>query len=815
MNELYLLPLNIKNGQEQPSLPGILVTTSPKGAERSRSDDVLILLLTLQNNVSPEPSTLDRMLQPTADTYFMTRGSITSGLRAAAEYLNSSLIKHNKQLGGKSENEQIFGILNLAVLRKNVLYIIHAGPTHTFQLSPDDFQDFHDPHFSGRGLGYGISSNYSYYQTMIKTGEMLIFCAQPPDIWTEETLLSGHVLAMNLLRRRLLAVAKTDFQAVITQFRSSKKREIHLLKPRVPLSQTGVKAERQPDPIPADPAHLERESAHPAEIEHPMSGPQFELQEEVPEIITSDHFTRRETHKEPASERKISGLARHPKDKIAQEEPVYRKTVRHHPIEDFDEQKLVIAPPKKAAAMVSRSREEAARNAAKAVRRQTRRKKMAARWYSFRNTTQKVTGEIKKIATRLLPGMTDQSPRISPVSMFIIAIVVPILVVAVASTIYLQKGRSQQFEVYLQQASEFAKEASNQVDPSLQRSNWVQAIYWLDIAEGYGTNVVSEGLRKQANHALDVLDGIIRLDFRPTLIMGFASSVDITNIVANDAEVYLLDSSQGRVIRMFLTGHGYELDNDFTCGPGISGTRMIGSLVDMVILPPGNPNNTSILSIDDSGNLLYCIPGSDAPLSNELIPPEPGWGEITAITYYQGSLYILDYVNDSIFVYRGYNMEFGEPPIAYFDPEKDAEIPDITDAVDLSIYGEDLYLLNDNGTITLCTSSLYENYQTRCDDPAPFGDLRPGREEETLLFPDAFFAQVITTEPPDPSLFLLDINSPSIDHFSLQLNLDRQLKPSLYSEPPTPDPPATAFSISPSRVVFLAYANQVYYASLP
>jgi hypothetical protein len=89
------------------------------------------------------------------------------------------------------------------------------------------------------------------------------------------------------------------------------------------------------------------------------------------------------------------------------------------------------------------------------------------------------------------------------------------------------------------------------------------------------------------------------------------------------------------------------------------------------------------------------------------------------------------------------------------------------------------------------------------------------REEETLLFPDAFFAQLITTEPPDPSLFLLDINSPSIYHFSLQLNLDRQLQPSLYSDPPTPDPPATAFSISPSRVVFLAYANQVFYTSLP
>jgi hypothetical protein len=306
VNELYLLPLNIKNGQEQSSLPGVLVTTSAKGAERSRSDDVLILLLTLQNKVSPAPPALEKMLQSSAETYFITRGSITTGLRAAAEYLNKQIINHNKQLGGRNENEQIFGILNLAVLRKDVLYIIHDGPTHTFQLSPEGFQDFHDPHFSGRGLGYGVSSNYSYYQTTIKTGEMLIFCAQPPDSWTAQTLLSGQVLAMNLLRRRLLSVTNTDFQAVITQFRSSKKREIHLLKPRVPLSQTSAKSEQQPAPVPADPAPVGREISPRAEIEHPVSGSQFEPEDTIPEIITSDTHTVKEISKEPVPERKIS-----------------------------------------------------------------------------------------------------------------------------------------------------------------------------------------------------------------------------------------------------------------------------------------------------------------------------------------------------------------------------------------------------------------------------------------------------------------------------------------------------------------------------
>jgi hypothetical protein len=234
----------------------------------------------------------------------------------------------------------------------------------------------------------------------------------------------------------------------------------------------------------------------------------------------------------------------------------------------------------------------------------------------------------------------------------------------------------------------------------------------------------------------------------------------------------------------------------------------------MITLPPGSPNNASIMAVDAKGNLLYCIPGDEAPLSGELISPIDGWGTIRSIAYYQGSLYVLDSLYGAVYSYRGYNMEFGDEPVSFFDPERDESIPNLREMIDLAAYGEDLYLLNENGTIAWCTSGIFEGNQTRCENPASFGDMRPGMDERTLIFPNAYFAQIQASLPPDPSLFLLDVNAPAIYRFSLQLNLDRLFQPSQYTDLVLLEPPATAFTLSPSRILFLAYGDEVIYASL-
>jgi len=76
---------------------------------------------------------------------------------------------------------------------------------------------------------------------------------------------------------------------------------------------------------------------------------------------------------------------------------------------------------------------------------------------------------------------------------------------------------------------------------------------------------------------------------------------------------------------------------------------------------------------------------------------------------------------------------------------------------------------------------------------------------------------MLTTEPPDPSLYILDRKGPALYHFSLRLNFTRELRqdPEQERDFPLPKKQVTAFAMSPNRVVFLAFANQIVFGAIP
>jgi hypothetical protein len=856
MFEIYSLPLNLKNGQEQHGLPGLLICTPPRRAQRSRSQDVLMMLLTPFSGTQPDHRAIKNILDKTAAAYYASRGSITNGMRLAAEHLNQLILRYNASLKGNRKDDQIFAHLNLAVMRKDVVFLVHAGSVHSFLLSPGSMQRFHAEIPSGRGLGVGRSPALNYYHARLTEDSALIFSAYAPETWTESNLLGTARPSLNLLRRRLISHSQGGFKAVIFQFRPSKEIAVHHLKARAPVTEKpDSEALEPPPPGPGTAPQKEEESGITANgAEEETSSIQEEAAEGEMTAIREETDVKESLEKEETSEA-IDDLAgdlalSFPEQEAVEPHPGLTteiipddlaKAVSETPAAADKDQPApstqMTTRPEIPARREKRKRKTRTRatvseavkpqskgpseqelrikRVRKAAQRQARRKKLAAWWQNIHAAQEWFNKRMAAFLSNFWPGVTDESPGLSNSQLISIAVVVPIIVVAVATTIYMRNGRAQQYELYLQQAQYFASSAQDESDPALQRSDWTQTLHWLDIAEEYGASETSRSLRLHANQSLDALDGIIRVGFTPIYSLGVDADVNITHMVANDTELYMLDSIQGRVLRLYLTGRGYELDNSFSCGPGISGLFQIGNLVDMIALPPGNPNHATVLSVDGSGNILYCIPDAEAPLSTQLIQPELGWVQLQAITYYQGILYALDKGSGEIYTYSGYNMEFGEAPSLFFDPERDTDIPNIKRAIDFDVYGEDIYLLNGNGTITMCTSGGFQDIKARCDDPASFGDLRPGREGQKLTFLDAQFNSILTTLPPDPSLFLLDVNAPSIYHFSLQLNLDREIRPSTQIEYATPDSPATAFTISPSRILFLAYGNRVFYANLP
>jgi hypothetical protein len=120
-------------------------------------------------------------------------------------------------------------------------------------------------------------------------------------------------------------------------------------------------------------------------------------------------------------------------------------------------------------------------------------------------------------------------------------------------------------------------------------------------------------------------------------------------------------------------------------------------------------------------------------------------------------------------------------------------------------------LLHQDGTLTLCGYSDFQGVPTRCAAPR-YVDFRPGRENMPLT-PPAPFIQVQNTQPPDPSLFLLEGRTQAIYHFSLRnLSFQHQYTPL----ETLPGGSASAFLIDNiKRYVYLAVGAQVYYGILP
>jgi hypothetical protein len=207
--------------------------------------------------------------------------------------------------------------------------------------------------------------------------------------------------------------------------------------------------------------------------------------------------------------------------------------------------------------------------------------------------------------------------------------------------------------------------------------------------------------------------------------------------------------------------------------------------------------------MDANGNLLYCVVGNQ-PYSAAMAPPNTGFGEPMAIALDRSDLYVLDPNVNAVWLYH--NLEVSQQPRLFFGDE----IPPMQDVIDLTAYNDDLYLLHADGHITKCTYSSLSESPTRCDEPYPYSDNRPGRVHGPVI-EDTVFSQIYFLSFPERSMYFLDPQNQAVFYFSVLLNLQSQYQP----KDSIAKGNATAFAISPNRTLFLAISNQVYYAAMP
>lgn len=861
MFDLFYLPLHRLKGEEQPDLPGFLALAAPRNANRHRQEEWLMILLSIARNDIFSDRDLYRLLENAAHGYFKTAGTVTTCVRQMVERLNDHLFRINRRVHGKAP--RLSASLNVAVLRRDILFLSQSGPTHSLLLGHSQRLDYYEAS-GGSELGLSQVARTSYNQTQVHPGDILVFLPDPPDNFAAYVPSGERRISLEQLRRSLSGLTADPLQAAIIQFKAGKG-ELHRLKPRIPLgtssagatstlevveepdSVVGVEEEISP-PVEEDVSARQAQPLRPPRaVETPAprqvrtvakplrmaAQPAVKLSpvEKIQALIFGKQYVYRLRQQKvmrvvvPQRSRLPSvapGDTRMPHQPGIQpaappREPAQATALRQDTPDTPSSIPSVRVPPLASSQMPSgqpvvkapSQTNEFISMLVSGAKSLNIRRRLASLWRGGQKAQHKIGEGGEKLLTSILPEQPQQTLTMSPALMLFIALAVPLVVVSFAATIYFREGPGRQHQLLLEQSRDLVFQSNEQPDPLIQRANLVQALALLDKAENYLVSDASRNMRIEIQTALDKADRVVRVNFEP-VAETIASDVLVRKIQANTTDVYLLDGGSGAVLRLTRFEQNYAQDRNFACSPGPLGGTVVGRLVDIVLLP-ANSKKATVLGIDPAGNLLYCIPGSP-PLSNALIPPDTGWGKISGLFFDRGFLYVMDIERNSVYIYTGdADMVFPNPPREYFDDQ----IPNMEDVIDFEVNAEDLFLLHRSGRMTRCTFRIHDLNKTRCSDDVYYSDTRYGKTEQLVTFPTAQFIEVVLTLPPDPSLFMLDSNTPAIYHFGPTLVFHRQLEMQLYPNFDKPRRATTAFTVAPGRIIWWAFGNLVFYGQLP
>ncbi len=821
MFDLTVYTFNRLAGEELAQLPGSYAAAPPRRPARGRERDRLVLLLQFEERGPVMQGAQLDVLEKLASVYFSTRGTVTTALKTVVVQMNERLLARNLRVS--KDGKPILGILGAAVLRDEMLFLVHAGPLHTYVINRDGVMHYHDPQGAGRGLGISRSAGMRFYRNTINAGDLVLLSAHPPVNWSESTLAGSTQLSLDNLRRRLLTQAGEDVSFLLLRPKTGSG-EINFsplrsaaARPAVPsaesVQQTQVAAHEtnQTPEVPSLTDSQEAKPSAPAGVF--LSGKRLRAEPTAgsrpPQSrgglsalfkkIKSGRSLQATVDKEPEP---ISSPAAAVSPQASTGGQGERPWVPENGSPDFraeTESRQGPVQPVRAPARSSPLETQAKGLAGGILK-------------AGRAVRQKSAHLLSSLTARILPGQSERLPALSTSAMIFIAVAVPLVIVAVATTVYIQNGRGEQHRALIAQARQMAAQAAIQEDPLLMRVNYEAALGYLDQAAEYGGSDEMRTLRNQVNQALDGLAGIRRVEFRSILPAGLDRSVQVSQIVASSTEdLYLLDQSNGQVIRLVYTRPGYELDSRFFCGPGVYGSLIVGPLVDIVAAPPVNQFDAAVIGLDAFGNLLYCSVDARKTTATSLVAPDAGWGNIQAMHYISNTLHVLDPRSNAVWRFEGFNLDFVNPPRFFFGNE----VPDLADALDLAVYQNDLFVITSDGRLIYCTYSSVSTSPTRCRDPYPYRMSQAGQPAQELTRLEARFSQVQATQPPEPALYFFDPQGPAVYQFSLGMNFIQRMQPLREGVSGLPAGPASAFAVTSGRRLVLAYANQVFIGDLP
>lgn len=855
MLDLNLTNLYQENGHEHREPAGLragLASQTP----RIRGADRLILQLSQTSSMpgsaynAMPPNLVRELLSRVNATYATLTGPVNDGLQRMADELNTFMVNRNLRQG-RQQDAQAIGLLNMAVLHGNTLHLAQVGPVHAFLIQKGKVEHFRE---NGplRGLGIKRDLTVRFIERELVADALLVLSSYLPEEWSETTLLGSNGLDGEPLRR-LLTEGRGDLEAVAVRFVNPPARHIPAAGQRSAVRQGPVPTGRAPFPSAGTSLPLQPSVRAQSALESLLAGrgaqpaPAMHLAQTDTDTLPRPGGGQTQEVAVPVRPPWVEAPPAPPRREVTFAMPGganIRAAQREAELREAEERFRPLpetpAPPPVAEPRRDTNRR---RRSAPGVWQprgtlpdrssrieSNRRERVRARAsvpgagaaFSARVARGALGGlglvfhwlgsQLGRLAGRLVPARHTENGQITRGMMLAIATVIPLLIVSLATAVYLFQGRGVVADEALRTAQDFADKAFVASDNAARRENLTQAMEWLSRSKEYGAAGVPEELRNRIQDGLDRLDGITRVEFRPALEGNLGEGTRIRRIIPVGTDLYLLNETQGNVLRLTRSGQGYELDKTFVCAPGEFGGGLmeVGALVDITPLPPKNFVHATIMGIDDQGRVLLCQPG-EVPSAQRLQSPDVGWQKLTRAIQLQNTLYVLDTQANQVYRYEYSSTEqnFVGKPGLYFD----LQVPRLGDVVDLAADQQNLYLMHQDGSMTSCNTA---GASTLCDDPAPYRETREGHPADPLRFPEADFVTLISTQPPDPSLYILDAQGPAVYNFShRRLNLQRVYRPEDESAFMRAGTRPDAFAVTGNRRLVATVGGQVFIAALP
>ena len=773
--DISILPLNLSEGRNIGELPGLFLYKAPQRSDASRQSDILILLL--YSNTTPADSA---MLKSWADiisnTYFASRGSITSGINEAVKKLSAYIKKENKNKIPPS----VF--MNAAVIRERTIMFSHAGPVHSTVISADNIQNFSNE----ACLPIQFHQNeLSFFTSDIHTEDIILLCPKVPSDWTNSAIMEvAGDSPLNAIRF-LLDRSGGDLQAAVIQLRTGK----------------GNISFRNKTAITAN------------------------IQLENPDINDSDS--------NKASNNKSAGYESDTKYDHLPEIPVEKPLMRQRKTADLflGEQPESDSPEKQKSELQSDEspkQETIQTDNENANPDQTKIELPGSQDLPFDFTDTPVSKQDNSHRVKRLNQTDKSKQKTKPavkvkekkdkfnfqkfIVILICGLLIPVVVVSILFFIYSGRSKDQLHREYLSLAVTAAQKAISENNPFNKESLWAEALSYSEQSLNYGTSPAAEDMRKEAMAQIDLINGGISTVYSYANQNKLPQGLSLTEILPSGQYTYALDSKSGSVLRFSSSGNGVALDNNFTCTPGVypelnneKSTIQVGALLDFIMLPSGNPHSFVLAGIDANANVLYCS-GFAANKAAKLKNTNAGKLDIKSITFSNNSMYILDSQASVVWEYLYNNSDgFIYEPSNYYGSYS----PYLSDIIDFSIFKEYAFFLKEDGNLLTCD---YTGYRPNC---GTITEIESADGNSHIKLANHKFRKIFINNSPDNSIYIMDAKLQSVLNISVKSNYIRYIVPNRSLDNMSQYSTATGFGINGENRLLWAYDNVLYIGNMP